>query len=180
MSDSRKYACWRGFYSLIKIAQRVHICILKPLLSDVLFMAVSHKSRLYMFTRWPVCLLVAFPRPQEKARERAGAFFFPVHLKNSSIVLCRSPHCCGNVWPSRRTVRTSTGTLCTGPRESAQQRLSFAPLKHNIVVLWVVYAPFLCLCCVHVRVPVPAVEWGRFGWSWRSRHWVEVTVGARV
>lgn len=175
MSDSRKYARWRGFYSLIKIAQRAHMCILKPLLSDVLFMAVSHKSRLYRFTRCPVCLLAAFPRPQEKARA-----FFPVHLKNSSIVLCRSPHCCGNVWPSRRTVRTSTGSLCTGPSKSAEQHLSYATLKHNIVVLWVVYAPFLCLCCVHVPVPVPATEWGRFGWSWRSRHWVEVKVGARV
>lgn len=146
-----------------------------------------------MSSSWPclinrvsICLLGGrsvcwSPFPGHRKRpESERELFFPVHLKNSSIVLCRSPHCCGNVWPSRRTVRTSTGTLCTGPRESAQQRLSFAPLKHNIVVLWVVYAPFLCLCCVHVRVPVPAVEWGRFGWSWRSRHWVEVTVGARV
>lgn len=137
---------------------------LMPLLCDVFLMVQSDKSCLYTFTRCPVCVLVPVPRPQEKARERERVFFFPVHLKNSSIVLCRSPHCCGNVWPSWRTLCTSTDGLCTGLSWSAHQHAIHDTQTHVICFL------LLCLRCVS----------GLAGWySWGSGLCFKVRNGSR-
>lgn len=87
--------------------------ILTLLLSDVLFVVLSSKS-LYILTQSVCCSLFPGHRKRPESEQASERGFFLVHLKNSSIVLWRSPHCCGNVWPSWRTRCTSTDSLRTG------------------------------------------------------------------
>lgn len=90
MSDGWKYARWRGFYSLIKITQHAHIRVtssLQPLLSDVVFAAVSHKSPLF-FTRCPVCLLVPRSQATGKGQKASERFCFPPSILRIAA-LCR-------------------------------------------------------------------------------------------
>lgn len=90
-------------------------------------------NRLFMFLPGAQCVCCSlFPGHRKRPESERG--FFLVHLKNSSIVLCRSPHCCGNVWPSWRTLCTSTA--CVLVEVSLQSNTSYTTtLKHTITCL---------------------------------------------
>lgn len=106
-------------------------------------------NRLFIFSlgaQSVCCCLFPGHRKRPESQRASERGFFLVHCKNSSIVLWRSPHCCGNVRPYDCL---STDGLCTFRNRPAEQHVTHDDTKTHRYLLYAIYSsqvPDTCPC----------------------------------
>lgn len=97
-------------------------------LSDVLFVVLSTKSSLYVFTRCPVSLLLPVPRPQEKASEG-----FSLCILRIAALCCVGAHIVVGTYDRAGEHSAAAQAACVLVRVSLQSNMSYTKtLKHAI------------------------------------------------